>query len=196
MTQPERFHRLPDEAERESTRERQEFEAMYKRLVDYGLCYLRAGTTGMVPVTIIKIKVEGEDDRFERVHYRDPEPDKKPRQWSMLDIEKAARLHSRIIRLPRVVHRMVIQVFFNETVAEGWHKIDPQTKTPVIDPRAKPDVLRDMTNWNGQPKGVNARLRDYNADQKQSEPLIHWTQFEPILHRGIKILCNNERMLP
>lgn len=163
-----------------------DYAAMYRRLVDWGLCWLNAGESGRVPQTIIKIKVEGEDDRYEVVHYRDPDPDRKPRQWTRVEIEAAGRLHSRVIRLPRVEHRIVLQVFFNEYAAEYWH---------LIDPRAKDDMLRDLTNWNGTPKGVNARLRDYNAECGQNEPLIHWTQFEPILERGIRILCNNERLL-
>lgn len=183
MTQPERFHQLPIETEVRDT----EFARMWKRLTDYGLCYLRAGSSGIEPSTIIKIKREGEPDEYQRVAYRDPDPDRKPRQWSRAEIDAAARLHSRVIRLPRVAHRIVLQVFFAETVAAYWSELDPEAKLPM---------LRDLTNWHANPPGVNARIKMYNRECAAQEAAIHWSDFEPILHRGIRILCNNERMLP
>lgn len=164
-----------------------EYEAMYKRLVDWGLCWLRAGESGIEASTIIKIKVDGEDDRFERVPYRDPDPDQRPRQWSRAEIDAAGRLHSRVIRLPRVVHRIVLQVFFAETIAEFWS---------YVDPNARRDMVRDLTQWNANPPGVNARLRTFNRACGASEPLIHADDFEPILRRAVKMLCNNEWVIP
>lgn len=164
-----------------------EYEAMYRRLVDWGLCWLRAGESGIEPSTIIKIKIDGEDERIERVPYRDPDPDKRPRQWSRAEIDAAGRLHSRVIRLPRVVHRVVLQVFFAETVAAYWHEIEPNSRRGMV---------QDLTQWNGKPSGVNARLRVYNRECGASEPLIRPDHFEPILNRGVRLLCNNERVIP
>ena len=161
------------------------FTAMYLRLVDYGLCWLRgAGRAERIAHADV-IRLKGENDRIVMTTYTDPDPDRKPRVWSMREIEAAGRLHSAVIRLP-LAHNLCVQVFFNETCAENWDKIIG---------RDREQILRDLTLWPSRPYGLNARIRRANAACGTHVQPIHPTHFLPLLHDAILMLRNRERTL-
>ena len=161
------------------------YSAMYGRLVDYGLCWLRGTGKAERIAHADVIRLKGEDDRIVMTTYTDPDPDRKPRVWSMRDIEAAGRLHSTVIRLP-MAHNLCIQVFFNETCAENWDKIVE---------RDREQILRDLTLWPSRPFGLNARIRRANAACGTHIQPIHPTHFLPLLEDAILMLRNRERAL-
>lgn len=160
-------------------------EPLHERLVDYGQCWIRDGSPqGLARLDTVKVK--GEDDRIVATTYRDPDPDKRPRQWTRPEIEAAGRLHSRIIRLP-LVHSLTIQVFYGEASAEYWWSIEPDEKVRI---------LRDLTTWPKRPYGVNPRIAHYTRATQDWVPPIRPAEFLTIMLRGMRILVNSERMLP
>lgn len=161
------------------------FVAMYDRLVDYGLCWLRGTGRAERIAHADVIRLKGENDRIVMTTYTDPDPDRKPRVWSMREIEAAGRLHSEIIRLP-LAHNLCIQVFFNETCAESWDKIVG---------RDREQILRDLTLWPSRPYGLNARIQRANRASGTHIQPIHPTHFLPLLHDAILMLHNRERVL-
>ena len=165
-------------------------EPMHRRLVDYGLCWLRAGGDTQIVRRQIIQHTPGDAEDPENLsivptNYRDPDPDRKARQWTRIEIDNAGKLHSRIIRLPLKVHALTIQVFYSETCAAEWASVLPNQKA---------DILRDLTFWPSAPYGVNARLRRYGAETGQKVPPIRADEFVPIMLRGIRMLVNGERM--
>lgn len=145
------------------------YSTMYQRLVDYGLCYLRSGA--------------GRNQQIIRWE-SDITPER--REWSRPEIEAAARLHSRIIRLS-LRHNLVLQVFFNESCASFWSEIEPEKQAAII---------RDLTLWPSGPPGVNARIRNANRDCGRTlDQPIHPDQFILIRDRSVKMLCNAESLL-
>lgn len=146
------------------------FSTMYARLVEYGLCYLRSG--------------EGRHKRI--IDWQDWARDRYiKRVWEGCEIEAAARLHSRIIRLP-LRHNLVLQVFFNESCATYW---------PELRAERQELILHDLTYWSGGPPGVNARIRNANRECGWDVPTITPALFLPIRDRAIRMLCNGERMI-
>lgn len=161
------------------------FSVMYARLVDYGLCWLRGVGRDERSAHADVIQLKGEDDRIVMTTYTDPDPDRKPRTWSMPEIQAAGRLHSQIIRLP-LAHNLCVQVFFNETCAEGWEDIGP---------REREQILRDLTFWPSKPYGLNARILRANRAWGTHVQPIHPTKFMPMLREAILMLHNRERVL-
>ncbi len=144
------------------------FSRMYARLVDYGLCYLRSGAGRNTQII-----------RWES----DITPER--REWSRPEIEAAARLHSRIIRLP-LRNNLAIQIFFNESCASFWSDIHPDKQKQII---------RDLTLWPSGPPGMNARIKNANRDSGGQVMPIHPEEFIAVRDRGIQMLCNGEALL-
>lgn len=146
------------------------FSRMYERLVIYGLCYLRSG--------------EGRHKKI--IEWQDWARDRYiKRVWTGSEIDEASRLHSRIIRLP-LRHNLVLQVFFGEACAADWAEIDIDKQELII---------HDLTYWAGGPPGVNARIRNANREWGWNVATINEAEFLIIRDRGIRMLCNSERML-
>jgi hypothetical protein len=146
------------------------FSPMYARLVEYGLCYLRSG--------------EGRHKRI--IEWQDWARDRYiKRVWTGAEIEAAARLHSRIIRLP-LRHNLVLQVFFNESCASYWPKLEPDKQD---------EIIADLTLWTGGPPGVNVRIHNANREWGWNVAPIRPEEFIPIRDRGIRMLCNGEKVL-
>lgn len=175
-------------------------EPMHETLRDYGLCYLRGGASDTETIRREIVQHEPGDKnpktglsddpaklRILPTNYREPDLSRKPtRKWTGIEVEKFARLHSRIIRLPLIVHSLTIQVFYRESCAAEWADIPPSEKA---------DILRDLTNWPSRPYGVNARLRRYNSETGQKVAPIRSDEFLPIMLRAVRLLVNQERML-
>lgn len=146
------------------------FARMYERLVIYGLCYLRSG--------------EGRHRKI--IEWQDWARDRYiKRVWTGSEIEDAARLHSRIIRLP-LRHNLVLQVFFGEACAADWAKLKPELQE---------EIIHDLTYWSGGPPGVNARIRNANKEWGWNVPTINEFDFLLIRDRAIRMLCNSETLL-
>lgn len=168
------------------------FAAMYAELVRWGLCWLRAGGGRTSRFDIVQVLAgDAKEDpaklRIVASDYVDPpDPaDDRPIQWTKPEIERAGRLHSRVIRLP-LQHRLVLQVYFNETVARFFDDLMPDKQAAVV---------RDLTHWRGEPLGVNARIARFNRTTGAHERGIRTDEFIPIRDRGIRMLANQERFL-
>lgn len=165
-------------------RPRDDFDAMYRRLVQWGLCWIRAG--GGKDVKLARkevVEVEPGVHRILLTHYAEPDPDKKPRKWTPKERRAAEQLNSRVIRLP-FTHRTVLQVFFTEDIAQDFD-IWPTDK--------KIQIIHDLTHWQLRPWGVNRRIANYNRDLGLHIPTIWPSHFLPIRDEGIRMLCNQER---
>lgn len=164
------------------------FATMDERLVEYGLCWIRGGKSDSGD-QIVKMRDEVTKEVYEVLMSRRREWESDhgmtPREWSEPDKQKAGRLHSLIIRLP-LQHSMVLQVFYGEWVAEVWGKLPPNIQAAAI---------RDMTNWRGKPKGVNARIADANRARGTDVPGIYPGRFLPLRDDGIRMLINLDRRL-
>lgn len=162
--------------------------SMHLRLVDWGL-WMRGGGSGQqAPIREFIVLDHDGAARLEVKGYREPDPNAmKPRVWSGAEVRKIELLNYRVIRLPRVHHRIVLQAFYLESSAEHWETVTPDERE---------NIIRDLTLWPDHPPGVNARIRDYNESNAAAEHEIRPADFMPILHRAVQILCNNERMLP
>jgi hypothetical protein len=183
---------VPREQPDHSTFGDQALEAMHLRLVDYGLCWLRGGASD---VQIIRREIIGAEPgdpedasrmRIVSTSYRDPDLDRQSRFWTPAEIKAAARLHSRIIRLPLKVHGITIMVFYGETCAEDWRWREPNNKAKI---------LRDLTFWPSKPYGVNARLARYGRETGQRMAPIRPDEFLPTMLRAVRILVNGDRAL-
>ena len=145
------------------------FSAMHARLLDYGLCWIRGPHGRLTQI------IEWESNvRPER------------REWTQPEIESAGRLHSRIIRMP-LQTSLVLQVFYGEAVAHDWDTIRPEIQYKI---------LRDLTFWPSHPKGVNPRIDKANRECGTNVSRIRECDFMAIRDRGIRMLCNGDRMLP
>ncbi len=166
----------------------EECAAMHLRLVDWGLCWMRAGGSGdRAPIRESIVLDHDGKARLEVRGYREQDINLKPRNWTGADIRAAELLNYRVIRLPRVHYRVVLQVFYLESSAECWEAIKADERE---------NIVRDLTLWPDHPPGVNATIRDYNKSNAATEHEIRPADFMPILHRAVQILCNGDRMIP
>lgn len=168
-------------------------EPWHLQLVDYGLCWLRGGerdVDSMHGELIQKLpgdknKRTGLSDdpsklRVITTGYHDPD-EEPPTYWSQPQIERAGRLHARIIRLPLMAHTLAIQIFYGDAAAKEWPKLPPDEKEKL---------LRDFVFWPGPPYGINARLKRAGDSRRLGSP----NEFLPLLLRAIRILMNGDRM--
>lgn len=103
------------------------------------------------------------------------------RDWTGAEMDAARMLHSAVIRLPEVRQRLVLQVFYRERMAEWWEDVNPERQFAIA---------RDLTIE------VNARIRRYNQDARDKVVSINAADFKGIRERAIRVLVNNERLLP
>ena len=114
-------------------------------------------------------KWESDDDQMGR------------RDWTGAEMDAARMLHSAVIRLPEVRQRLVLQVFYRERMAEWWEDWNPERRYALA---------RDLTIE------VNARIRRYNATVMDKAVSVRGDDFDGIRLRAIRVLVNNERVLP
>lgn len=181
-------------AEAETHAARRDHADMHDRLVKWGLCWLRGGG-GDVKLSrpqLIEVEprkdgedgVRPEDCRILMTTYRDPDPNHKPTFWTPAQISAAELLHSRVIRLPLLTHRLTLQVFYADWRAAEWYKLDS-------DEQAK--IIRDFTVWRSAPFGVNARIDHYNRECGTRVAPINPRQFMPAMSEAIGLLIKGER---
>jgi hypothetical protein len=132
--------------------------AMHRRLVLWGRIWLRGSRAGASP---------------------DPDADSDRAEFTGDEAALADALHSRVIALPEVRQRFVLQVFYREGAAARWNHLSPTYKLAL---------LANMT------ADVNAGLRQYNREAPDPVVMIRWQDFEGIQERSIRILVNNERV--
>lgn len=175
---------------------------MHKRLVDWGLCWLRSGG-GKDDRPIVREVIHigggnrGEgygEQRAVLERYSDPNPDVRPRQWARTDVDKARVLHDRVTGLPEIQQSLVLQTFYMDACAEDWH--NPERR---LSPEMRAAIIDDLTNWRSHPKGINKRIDEYNADRRMrygaitEAAKIRPADFEPIMHLAIRHLIARER---
>lgn len=157
---------------------------MHLRLVDWGL-WMRGGGDRREVTERIVLDHDG-TARLEVKGYREHDPHIRPRAWTGQQGYANQLLHYRVIRLPRVHHRVVLLAFYLESSAEHWESIRPDERE---------NIIRDLTLWPDHPPGVNARIREYNSTNAATETEIRPEDFMPILRRGVQILANGEQMI-
>lgn len=174
------------------------FTAMHKRLIDWGLCYLRGGASVVDAVREDRVrsnnKIKEEATwKLTSTPYREADPVFDRRQWTQPQIEAAGRLHQRVIALP-MQRSLVLQVYYFEEHAQYWDELRPHEQA---------ERIRDLTLWEGRPLGVNPRIKEHNCqlrhdygDGVAQVPLIVPEAFMPIRHRAIRELIARERGLP
>lgn len=131
---------------------------MHRRLVLWGRIWLRGSRAGSSP---------------------DPDADSDRAEFTGDEAAIADALHSRVINLPEVRQRFVLQVFYREGAAARWEHLSPTYKRAL---------LANMT------ADVNAGLRRYNREAADPVVLIRWQDFDGIRERSIRILVNSERI--
>lgn len=174
------------------------FTAMDKRLLDWGLCYLRGGASVVDAVREDVVRSNNRTDgeatwKRTSTPYREADPVFERREWTQPQIEAAGRLHQRVIALP-MQRSLVLQVFYFEEDAAYWDDLQPHEQAQRI---------RDMTLWKGHPLGVNPRIDEHNSQLRQrygdsvgQVPLIVPEAFMPIRYRAIRELVARERGTP
>lgn len=155
---------------------------MHERLVEYGLCWIRGGKGKTEQIVVVK---DANGVRKEIIIRPDWDSDVKPppREWARVEIERAGKLHSLILKLP-LQHSIVVQVFYGEEVAQCWDAVR-------LD--ARPQILRDLTHWNKRPKGVNPRIADANLARHTNAPGIYHGKFMDIRDEALRMLLNLQR---
>lgn len=111
MTQPERFHRLPDEAERETRLQRKAFERQHDELAHWGEVLLH-GAKGDEPLVI-----EG-DELPKRI-------------WTREDEARAEAVNRRVNLLdPKT--RFALRVFYKGREAKHWSEYGPNEQRQIL----------------------------------------------------------------
>lgn len=170
------------------------FEAWHRELLHWGLCYLRGGgrDVDIARPDIVRVNNKTKEEAIYRettTTYREPDPSFERRDWTQPDIDRAARIHGRVLMLP-TARSLVLQVFYFEEDAKDWANWDLGR-------------IADLTIWPGQPLGVNPRIRQHNRDMRQRYgptvepvPLIVPEAFLAIRHRAIRELMARDRGMP
>lgn len=101
-----------------------------------------------------------------------------PVRWTGKQIDAAMALHSRVIRLPEVRQRIVLQVFYRGREAADWDKLDPLQQSGV-----EAEMCRE---------GL-ARMRRYNRENAASLVLIlRQSEFRTVRIGAVWELCAGE----
>lgn len=103
------------------------------------------------------------------------------RDWTGAEIDAARLLHSAVIRLPEVRQRLILQVFYRERVAEWWDDVDQERRYAMV------EALTIE---------VNARIRRYNLEVRDKAAAVNPAAFEGIRLRAVRVLANNDALLP
>ena len=165
--------------------------AMHRRLLQWGLCYLRGGAAVVdaCRADIVRSNNKTGDDAeytVTRTPYREPDPAFQRREWAQPQIDAARLLHNRVTALP-IQRSLVLQVFYFQEDAEFWDEIGVAEQQQRI---------RDMTLWEGKPLGVNPRIVRHNRERYDNVPKIVPEAFMSIRHRAIRELVARERGIP
>jgi hypothetical protein len=133
MPYPERFHKLPDDTERETRQQRQAFMRMHIELVHWGKVLL-GGAIAKDDATVL---------------VNDEPPPKII--WTPRD-ESRAWATDRRVNLLEARNRLALRVFYRGREAEYWDELEPAKQC---------DVLRDMCReLNARWRGYCASYRE------------------------------------
>lgn len=133
---------------------------MHERLVLYGRIILRDQAKRAAP---------------------DPDADRDvSERFTGQQAEEAYLLHLRVVKLPEVRQRFVLQTFYRDGAAARWEHLSPTYCVAR---------LVDLT------AEVNDGLREYNRTGEGRVAIIRATDFEGIRMRSIRILVNSEALL-
>lgn len=171
-------------------------ESMHRRLVQYGLCFLRGGSrvsdsarqeiVAIVPGAAIT--GEGENDpngkRVVTTNYAESEIQTR-RDWTQPEIDEARLLHALVNLLP-IQRRLVVQCFYAGEYAEIWSTLGRDRQAAI---------LYELTHWPNRPRGVNAGIDDHNKECGDHVPHIVHELYLTILHRALRELLARMRGL-
>lgn len=149
------------------------FHAMDRRLVQWGLIQIRGLFYRQIPW--------------------DSDAEHEKREWSGDERAAAFALHGRVIRLPEVRQRLVLQVFYRESCAAWWDELEPRQKRIW---EAKLTHFVDLSGALDPLHGVNKRLAMYEQSTGTKVARIREWEFTPIRERAIRQLVANERIVP